>query len=216
MRYDLIIFDLDGTVLNTLIDLTCAVNYALKASGFPELDREGVRHRIGNGVARLIRLALPEGTPESVQSRVLADFKAYYAEHADVHTLPYPGIPELLQALRSAGVATAVNSNKMDVATQSLCRAHFDGLLDAVLGERAEIPKKPAPDGAKRVMADLNAPAARTLYVGDSDTDLLTAQNAGIDGAWVAWGYRRREELGDVAVPHAFETVEALKAFILE
>ena len=131
-------------------------------------------------------------------------------------TRPYPGIPELLQALRDAGVKTAVNSNKMDTATQALCAAHFPGLLDCVLGEKADIPKKPAPDGALMLIQKLGARPERTLYVGDGDTDVLTAQNAGIDGAWVSWGFRKAEELAGLAISRRFDNVEALRRFILE
>ena len=216
MRYDLVIFDLDGTVLNTLDDLTDAVNYAMDKHGFPVHTTEDVRRFIGNGVARAIRLALPEGVSDETHAAALADFKVWYSAHVNDRTRPYPGIPELLQALRDAGVKTAVNSNKMDTATQALCAAHFPGLLDCVLGEKADIPKKPAPDGALMLIQKLGARPERTLYVGDGDTDVLTAQNAGIDGAWVSWGFRKEEELAGLAIPRRFDSVEALRCFILE
>lgn len=215
MKYDLIIFDLDGTLLNTLDDLADACNAALREAGFPERDVEDVRRFIGGGVARLIRQAVPEGAGEDVVADVLARFKRIYIDNVNVKTRPYPGIPALLRALREKGIKTAVNSNKVDAATQLLCADHFDGLIDLALGEAAGIPKKPAPDGAQHIMATLGAAPERTLYVGDGDADILTAKNAGIDGAWVSWGYRRREELEGLELPVSFDTVEALEAYIL-
>ena len=216
MKYELVIFDLDGTLLNTLDDLAASANRALARAGFPARSTEQVRRFIGGGVSRLIHRAVPEGTPEIVCEAVLADFKRDYTENVNVHTRPYPGIAELLVRLRAAGVRTAVNSNKVDNATQLLCRAHFEGLLDMALGEVAGIPRKPAPDGARRIMEALNVAPDKALYVGDGDADLLTAQNAGIDCAWVSWGYRRREELEGLDIPRAFDDVGALSDFILD
>ena len=216
MKYELVIFDLDGTLLNTLDDLAASANRALARAGFPARSTEEVRRFIGGGVSRLIHRAVPEGTPERVCEAVLADFKRDYTENVNVHTRPYPGIAELLVRLRAAGVRTAVNSNKVDNATQLLCRAHFEGLLDMALGEVAGIPKKPAPDGARRIMEVLNVAPDKALYVGDGDADLLTARNAGIDCAWVSWGYRRREELEGLDIPRAFGDVDSLSDFILE
>ena len=215
MKYDLVIFDLDGTLLNTLDDLAYAANTALAAFGFPRRSTEEVRTFIGNGVARLIRRAVPEGTSDETVSEVLKRFKAIYTENVNVHTVPYPGIPELLDSLRSAGVKCAVNSNKVDNAVRLLCEAHFTGRLDLALGEREGIPKKPAPDGAQYIMNTLSAAPERTLYVGDGDADLLTAENAGIDSAWVSWGYRRREELEGLDIPRSFADVDSLSDFIL-
>ena len=215
MKYDLIIFDLDGTLLNTLDDLAGACNGALREAGYPERSRDEVRRFIGNGVARLIRRALPENAGDDVAERVLARFKTIYMEHVNDKTKPYPGIPELLRELRKKGIKIAVNSNKVDAATQLLLYDHFPGLIDLGLGEQPDIPKKPAPDGAKEIMAELGAQPERTLYVGDGDADILTAQNAHIDGAWVSWGYRRREELKDLELPQTFDTVDELKACIL-
>lgn len=216
MKYDLVIFDLDGTLLNTLADLAYAANAALQEYGFPTRTTEEVRTFIGNGVARLIRRAVPEGTSDETIADVLKRFKAIYTENVNVHTVPYPGIPELLDHLKAAGIKCAVNSNKVDNAVQLLCDAHFDGRFDLALGEREGIPKKPAPDGAQYIMRALGITPERTLYVGDGDADLLTAQNAGIDCAWVSWGYRRREELTGIDIPYAFNSVKQLKQYILQ
>ena len=215
MRYDLVIFDLDGTLLNTLGDLAWAANEALAASGHPRRSEEEVRTFIGNGVARLIRRALPEGTPDEEIGAVLKRFKSIYMENVNRTTVPYPGIPALLDHLKAKGIKLAVNSNKVDAASQRLCDTHFPGLLDMTLGEREGIPRKPAPDGAFLIMDTLGATPGRTLYVGDGDADLLTAQNAHIDCAWVSWGFRSREELEGIDIPRAFDSVEALEKFII-
>ena len=216
MKYDLAIFDLDGTVLDTLEDLSSAVNFALEKHGFPPRTLDEARRFVGNGVANLIARALPEGTPEAERVRVLSDFKARYREHINDRTRPYPGIPELLGDLRRAGVRVGINSNKFDAALQNLCRIHFPGLYDIAAGESETTPKKPDPTAAKRMMEAFGASPARTIYIGDSAVDLHTARNAGCDAAWVSWGFRRREEMDDLAGAHCFESVEALQAFLLE
>ena len=215
MKYDLIIFDLDGTLLNTLDDLAAAANHALARAGFPRRTVDEVRQFIGNGVARLIRRSVPEDTPDAVCEAVLADFKAYYAEHLNDHTVPYDGMPQLLDALRGQGIRTAVNSNKLDSATQKLCAAHFPGQLDMVLGERSGIPRKPSPEGVALILRELNVAPERALYVGDGDADIRTAENAGIDGAWVSWGYRHFDEMTGLNVPRVFNSVTELRDYLL-
>ena len=215
MKYALVIFDLDGTLLNTLDDLADAANAALAEYGFPPRTTEEIRAFIGNGVSRLIHRVVPEGTDEAVAAAVLARFKAVYTEHVNDKTVPYPGILFLLRELKDRGVRCAVNSNKVDNAVRLLCDAHFDGLLDAVLGERDGIPRKPAPDGARRIMERLNVRPENTLYVGDGDADIRTAQNAGIDCAWVSWGYRHVDELDGLDIPNRCDSVAALKSLIL-
>ena len=215
MQYDLLIFDLDGTLLDTLNDLAGAANRALSEFGFPTHSIDTIRQSIGGGVARLIHRTMPEGTDAATEAQLLSRFKAIYAENANIHTKPYPGIPELIHTLRRSGLRIAVNSNKVDAVTQQLVAAHFPGCFDCVLGDLADLPKKPAPDGALRIMAALGIAPERTLYVGDGDADILTAENAGIDGAWVSWGYRTQAELRSLSIPYAFESAGALQAFIL-
>jgi len=210
-----VIFDLDGTLLDTLDDLTRAVNHALERQGFPLRPSAEVRRMIGNGIANTMRRAIPEGSGEEASRLALADFKEYYLSHVNVSTRPFDGIPALLDAMRNAGILAAVNSNKVDSATRALCEAHLPGKLACILGEQSDLPRKPAPDGALRIIRQLGADPGRTLYVGDGETDLQTAANAGIDCAWVSWGYRKMSELGELDVPHAFDSVQDLQTFIL-
>ena len=156
-QYKLAIFDLDGTVLDTLDDLTASTNAALVKNGYPTHTKEAVCSFVGNGIARLIAAALPAGTDAATASRVLADFKTHSGANCAVRTAPYAGVRELLLSLRAAGVKTAVLSNKADFATQALCHTYFDGLFDMVMGEReaAGVPKKPAPDAVFAMMAAL-------------------------------------------------------------
>ena len=215
MKYKLAIFDLDGTVLDTLNDLANAVNFALEKHGYPTHSVEKVRTMIGNGVANLIHRALPQGTEEAVHAAVLADFKAHYREHMNDCTRPYDGICTLLQTLKSAGMKVGINSNKYDGALQNLCHLHFEGLYDYAVGESEVTPKKPDPAAAWRIMQSVGAEKSETIYIGDSNVDLDTARNAGIDGAWVSWGLRRAEEMQGCDIPRSFDSVEALQAFLL-
>jgi len=215
MKYKLVIFDLDGTVLDTLQDLANAVNAALEKHGFPTHSIENVRIFVGNGVANLIMRATPEGTSDEVRAAVLADFKAYYREHINDCTRPYEGIPALLKALKDAGVKVGINSNKYDAALQNLCCIHFDGLYDYAVGESEITPKKPDPAAARRIMEATGASADETIYIGDSNVDLNTAKNAGTDSAWVSWGFRRAEEMQGCEISRAFDRVADLQAFLL-
>ncbi len=215
MKYKLVIFDLDGTVLNTLEDLANAVNRALKMHNFPTHSIEDVRRFVGNGVANLIRRAVPAGTGDGECASVLADFKASYREHINDCTRPYAGIPELLRSLRDAGVKVGINSNKFDAALQSLCHIHFEGLYDFAVGESETTPKKPDPTAARRIMEAVGATPAETIYIGDSDVDLRTGRNAGTAVAWVSWGFRRESEMQGLDIPAAFDSPEALRDYLL-
>ncbi len=195
MKPTLVIFDMDGTILNTLEDLLESTNAALAANGFPERSLAEVRRFVGNGIAKLIERAVPEGTPADVRGRVLADFKEHYAVHCADHTHPYAGVPELLADLRARGVLTAVVSNKADFAVQTLARDYFPGLFDCVLGEKEGIAKKPAPDMVNAVLNKLGVAPAGARYVGDSEVDVETARNSGLSGVFVTWGFRSVETL---------------------
>ena len=215
MKYKLVIFDLDGTVLNTLDDLAAAVNFALRKRGLPTHSVDTVRTFIGNGVANLIRRAAPAEVSDGECADILKDFKAYYAEHVNVLTKPYPGILEMLSALRNAGMRIGINSNKYDAALQTLCISHFSGLYDAAVGESDVTPKKPDPTAALRIMKQFSVSPKETIYVGDSGVDLNTAKNIGCDAAWVSWGFRHPEDMTGFTIPRRFDDVPSLTEFLL-
>jgi len=187
------LFDLDGTLLDTLDDLTASCNAALAAFGFPLRSREEVCRFVGHGMGRLIGRAVPEAATEAETAGVLEFFKSHYAFHNADHTRPYEGIPEMLDALRRLDCKLAVVSNKNDENVKKLTLQHFG--IEVAVGDQEGLPPKPAPDGAWRAMEALSADAGHTLYVGDSEVDLQTAQNAGLPCLAVTWGFRSQEEL---------------------
>ena len=197
LRCDTVIFDLDGTLLDTLDDLMDATNHALAQLGYPARTRKEVESFVGNGVAKLMERAVPPGTGHADIARALDIFKPYYALHSKDKTAPYPGILETLRALRAKGCRLAVVSNKFDAAVKVLAQDYFPGLMDLAAGENeAEgVPKKPDPTMVLQTMTALGSTPARTVYVGDSDVDLQTAKNAGLPCISVTWGFRSREFL---------------------
>ena len=196
-----ILFDLDGTLLNTLEDLADATNYALTRFGYPARTLEEVRRVIGNGAANQIRKSLPEGTPEETVEQVLSVYKAYYTEHCQIKTGPYAGIPEALEALKEK-YPVAIVSNKPDPAVKALCADYFPGIY--ALGEKPDCPRKPAADMVYKGMAAIGAD--RCVYVGDSEVDVLTAKNAAVPCLCVLWGFRDRQDLVDAGGEHFCET----------
>lgn len=214
MRYKTIIFDLDGTLLNTLDDLAAATNYALAQHQLPQRTKEEVRWFVGNGIRKLIERAVPAKTPPDVQEAVYATFNTYYKAHCNDATKAYDGVMELLNMLRSAGCKTAIVSNKADYGVQELAKQYFSGALDAACGERAGIAKKPAPDMLLAVMQKLGADKATTIYVGDSDTDIETARNAGVHCIGACWGFRGREFLEQHGATLLAETPSDIQKFL--
>lgn len=194
-NYDLVIFDLDGTLLNTLEDLADGVNHALSCFGFPCRSLSEVRSFVGNGIGRLIHLSLPEGTEAATEERVLECFKEYYGLHSSDKTRAYDGVTEAVQELEDQGILTAVLSNKADFAVGPLCETYFPGHFSLTLGEREGIPRKPSPEGVWEIARQLQVPLERTVYVGDSEVDVETARRAGVDGIYVTWGFRSEAEL---------------------
>ena len=188
--YQTVIFDLDGTLLDTLQDLADSTNYALSVHRMPARTLEEVRTFVGNGVGRLIHLAVPEGTPAEEEAACLADFRAHYLLNMENKTAPYPGVPALLEHLQAAGIRTAVVSNKFDGAVKGLCQNYFGDRLPVAIGESQGVARKPAPDTVFRALAELGAGADRAVYVGDSDVDIATARNAGLPCISVSWGFR--------------------------
>ena len=195
MAYRTAIFDLDGTLLDTLEDLYRAVNHALTAHTLPLRSREEVRMFVGNGVEMLIRRAVPAGCDEETTLAVLADFKANYATICKDNTRPYDGILPTLETLRKRGVRVAVVSNKFDAATKALCAEYFGELVEVAIGERADVRKKPAPDTVLEALRELGVTAECAVYIGDSDVDIRTAENCGMDCISVTWGLRDEDFL---------------------
>lgn len=195
MKYELVIFDMDGTILNTLDDLTDSLNYALEQSGYQARTVSEVKSFVGNGIRKLIERGVPkEADTESIQT-VHERFAQYYKIHCADKTRPYEGICELLVNLRKKGIKTAVVSNKADFAVHELCIKYFDDMFDIDMGEREGVNKKPSPDMINEVIDRLSVQRKKTVYVGDSDVDIETARNAGIDLICVDWGFRDRDFL---------------------
>ena len=199
--YQTVIFDLDGTLLDTLQDLADSTNYALSVHRMPARTLEEVRTFVGNGVGRLIHLAVPEGTPAEEEAACLADFRAHYLLNMENKTAPYPGVPALLEHLQAAGIRTAVVSNKFDGAVKGLCQNYFGDRLPVAIGESQGVARKPAPDTVFRALAELEAEPAGAVYVGDSDVDIATAQNAGLPCISVSWGFRGGGVLSGARAP---------------
>ena len=193
--YKTYIFDLDGTLLNTLGDLAASTNYALRQYGMPEHTIDDVRRFVGNGVGKLIERAIPEGVANPQYEDVLATFRKHYMLHSLDTTAPYPGIESLLHSLRSHGCNVAVVSNKFYNATVELCRHFFADTVEVAIGERENIRRKPAPDTVFEAMRQLGVSGEDTVYVGDSDVDVATARNSGIPCISVLWGFRDRDFL---------------------
>ena len=200
-----ILFDLDGTLLDTLEDLLDATNYALKEFGFPPRTLPELRRFVGNGARNQMRLSAPEGTEEETVSRVLAVYKPYYTDHCQNKTATYTGIPEQLDDLGER-YPMAIVSNKPDSAVKALCAKYFPGVY--ALGERADCPRKPEPDMIFRAMEALGV--QRCVYVGDSEVDVLTAQRAGVPCVSVLWGFRDREDLEEAGANHLCGAVSDL------
>lgn len=187
-----VIFDLDGTLLNTLDDLADSTNYALSRFGYPTRTLDEVRQFVGNGVAKLIERAIPEGKNNPNFEKCLAIFKENYAQNMYNKTAPYNGIIEMLSNLKSKGIKIAVVSNKFDLAVKELCKKYFEGFIDFAAGENEAqgIKKKPAPDTVISVLNEFNFAPEDAVYVGDSDVDIMTAKNSKMPCISVTWGFR--------------------------
>ncbi len=193
--YKAIIFDLDGTLLNTLDDLAASTNHALREMGYPERTLLEVRTFVGNGVAKLIERAVPAGTALEKAEETLAVFKKHYATHCEEKTAPYEGVISLLDKLLENGKILAVVSNKLDSAVAVLCKQYFGDRMTVTVGDRDGIRKKPYPDSVNEVLARLGISKEEAIYIGDSDVDIETAKNAEMDCISVTWGFRDRDIL---------------------
>lgn len=190
-----VIFDLDGTLLNTLEDLKDSTNFALSQFGFPVRTIEEIRNFVGNGVKILIERAVPAGCDDETIEKCLAIFKENYSKNMYNHTKPYNSIKEILTILRKKGLKIGVVSNKFNSAVKELCNLYFENLIDIAIGQADDVPKKPAPNGVFKAMKKLNADKFSTVYVGDSEVDVATAKNAELPCIGVTWGFRDKKDL---------------------
>ena len=206
----LIIFDLDGTVLDTLTDLAAALNFALNKNGLPARTLPEVRSFVGNGIRKLIERGVPDGTDKTTTDAVHADFSAYYTVHCADATAPYPGGRDVLAQLKARGYRTAVVSNKVDSAVQMLVPHYFGGDFDFAVGEKPGVRAKPAPDAVFAALEALGVKKEDAVFVGDSEVDLETAANAGIPCISVTWGFKDRDFLLAHGAKTLIDTPEAL------
>ena len=190
-----IIFDLDGTLLDTLDDLTISVNHCMDQFHFPLHSRDQVRNMVGNGIWLLMERALPQGRNTPEYEACVQEFSSYYKEHMLDHTVPFKGIGPLLSGLSKHGYKMAIVSNKFDAAVKGLCRDFFSKYISVAIGESPTVAKKPAPDTVFQAIRELGADPKQCLYVGDSEVDIQTAKNAGIPCISVSWGFKSREFL---------------------
>ena len=205
MKFDTIIFDLDGTLLNTLFDLKESTNFALKKYGYQEKTIDEVRMFVGNGVAKLIERALPDGINNPAYKNCLEDFKKDYKIRMYDHTAPYEGILEMLEKLNAAGIKTAVVSNKFDAAVKELCKKYFGKRIPVAIGE-----------SENRAMDLLHARKDKTIYCGDSDVDVQTAKNSGLPCIGVSWGFRDKALLEKEGADYIVDSPNELISLLLE
>lgn len=207
-----VIFDLDGTLLNTLEDLCDSTNFALAQMGYPQRSLEEVRKFVGNGVRKLIERAVPADINSTDVEKCLAIFKKHYSENMYNKTAPYNGIIKMLEVLKNNEIPTAVVSNKFDAAVKELCKKYFGNLIQIAIGENeAEgVRKKPAPDSVLKAMNELNVSRDDVIYVGDSETDVQTARNANINCIGCCWGFRSREVLEKEGAKYIVESPDEI------
>ncbi len=195
MKLNSVVFDLDGTLLDTLGDLRDSVNFALKKNNLPTRTTEEIRSFVGNGIRLLIERAVPENTPAEITEVCFSDFKEYYKDHSAILTKAYDGIIDLMKILKSKGVKIAVVSNKADFAVKTLMEYYFSGLYDCAYGERSGVERKPAPDGVLGAVFEMGGNLENTVYIGDSEVDVETSKNANLPCIAVTWGFRDKEVL---------------------
>ena len=194
-KYEAVVFDLDGTLLDTLEDLRDSVNYVMRQYRFPEHTLEEIRRAVGNGIRKLIERTVPEGTKPDTVDAVFEEFKVHYKANCKNKTKPYAGMDELLEKLKKDGYKLAVVSNTNNEAVQEIIPYYFGELFDVAIGAVEGMKKKPAPDSTHFVLEQLGVSGENALYIGDSQVDVETAKNANLDGIFVTWGFRDKEEL---------------------
>ena len=215
MRYRAVLFDMDGTVLDTLDDLTNAVNHVLGLYSMPPITRQQAAAYLGNGAKYLLTRSVPEGTPEGLIEELLRVYQPWYDSHCAILTAPYPGILPLMEALKAAGVKQAVISNKQDSAVKRLAARHFPGLLETAVGESDTVRRKPNPDAVLAALREMEVQPRDAVYIGDTEVDIQTAKNAGLACAVVGWGFRTESELLKAGAERIFYSAEELCAWLL-
>lgn len=215
MKYKVVIFDLDGTILNTLDDLSDSCNFVLNRNGFPVHTKDEIRLFVGNGIPKLIERALPAGTDADTQKKILQEFSEYYSLHSKDKTKPYNGIPELFSALKNAEIKIAINTNKNEEIAKIICNDYFPNSIDMITGGRKDTPHKPDPSGVNKILSELKLSKDEALFVGDSDVDYLTGVNADIDVINVNWGFRDEKFLLEHGAKKIVKTPEELQKLIL-
>lgn len=211
----LVIFDLDGTLVNSLQDLAESANAAVAKMGFPTHSIEEVKSYVGNGVRLLIARALPLGTSDDDVERCLGYFREIYDAHLLTHTCAYPGVTDMLKKLSAEGIKVAILSNKYDKAVKEIASCLFPDSVHLALGESESVPRKPNPTGVRTIMDAFKASVADTYYVGDSDVDMQTAKNAGVESIGVLWGFRSRQVLKEAGAHHIVTTADELTNLLL-
>ncbi len=210
-----VIFDLDGTLLDTLEDLYIAVNHALREYSFPERSIDEIRRFIGNGVKKLMERSVPSGTDKKTEEKCLECFRKYYLSHMADHTKAYDGTIELLEKLREKGISTSVVSNKLHTAVEELCKDYFAGLIDHAIGVSVETERKPSPVNVFKSMELSSSKAEETVFVGDSEVDVQTAHNAQIRCIGITWGFRSRQELIENGADFIAESAQEVYGIIV-
>lgn len=213
-KYDTVIFDLDGTLLNTLEDLADAVNHALREKGMQERTLAEIRQFVGNGVKRLLELSVPGGFEYPDFEEVFALFRSYYAVHCNDKTHAYEGVLPLLRELAAEGYALAIVSNKPDSAVKELAEIYFEGIVPVAIGEREGVAKKPAPDTVREALKELGMSAGTAVYVGDSEVDIQAARNAGLPCITVLWGFREETFLQEQGATRFARTPEEIRQYL--
>ena len=213
--YSSVIFDLDGTLLDTLGDLHAAVNYALREFSFPERSIDEVRSFIGNGVVKLMERSTPDGTDTETQAKCLDAFRGYYLKHMRDMTAPFEGVIQLMSELREKGIKIAVVSNKFHEAVKELCEDYFPGLIDEAIGVSEEAERKPNPVNVFKALEHFGADRYSAVYIGDSEVDVQTAHNAELKCIAVTWGFRTRQELLSAGCDYIAESCSQVREFIL-
>ena len=215
MKYQAVLFDMDGTVLDTLDDLCDSINHSLAEFSLPQVSREHVRQCLGNGAAFLVSHSIPAGSSPDLEADVLAFYKPWYDAHCLIKTAPYEGILPMMQSLKEQGLRLAIISNKPDRAVQELSDAFFPGLLELSVGESPSVRRKPAPDTVLTAASQIGLSVDQCVYVGDSEVDLQTARNAGMDCISVTWGFRDEAQLIEAGASVLVRTPEELESFLL-